>query len=304
MIFLLALFVQILHGALVLAAAPLTAGAVDGLAARFAGRAGPPLLLPWTNLVRLIGKTPIERETGSPILRFAPAVAFGATAAAASLVPSFSLGMALFPLADILVIVSLLAIARVALVLAALDAGAALPGLAAQQSSAASVPAEAALLLGVFGLALMGGNLNLNLIIAQRSDPGLLPPSAAVVALAALLALAVGDSVPRDPALDQSLTDTGLAVSQFAGWLRRLVWIDLVGALAVPFGLTAVPAPGDWMMGFAGWAVRLAVGIVGLAAVQAILGSLPARRSAELAAAAGLLALVAAALALVGTRMA
>ncbi|MFL5289071.1 MAG: NADH-quinone oxidoreductase subunit H [Rhodopila sp.] len=303
MIFLLALLMQILHGALMIAAAPLAAGAVDRLAARFAGCAGPPWLLPWTNLVRLTRKTPVERETGSPAMRFAPAVAFGATASAAALVPSFTLDMALFPLADMLVIVSLLAIARVAGVLSALDSGAALPGLAAQRNAAAAVPAEAALLVAVFALALMGGSLNLNAIIGQRGDPGLLPPAAAV-AVAALLALAVADSAPRDPALDQSLTDTGLAVLQFADWLRRLVWIDLIGALVVPFGLSAVPSPADWVTGFAGWAVRLGACIVGLAAAQTVLGTLPARRARELTMAAGLLALVAAVLVLTGTRMA
>jgi hypothetical protein len=304
MTFVLSLLVQILHGALMIIAAPLTAGAVDWLAARFAGRSGPPLLLPWTNLVRLSRKTPVERETGLPILRFAPAVAFGATASAAALVPSFTLSMALFPLADILVIVSLLTVARVAGVLAALDAGAALPGLAAQQNSAVAVPAEAALIVVAFALALMGGNFNLDLIILQQNDTSLVPAAAAAVALAALLALAAADSVQRDPALDQHLTDTALTVAQFTFWLRRLVWIDLIGVLVFPLGLDASAAPLDWAMGFAGWAVRLAVFLIGLASLQTLLGTLPARRARNLTAAAGLLALVATVLVLTGTRMA
>jgi formate hydrogenlyase subunit 4 len=304
MTFVLSLLVQILHGALVLTTAPLTAGAVDWLEARFAGRSGPPLLLPWTNLVRLSRKTPVERETGLPILRFAPAVAFGATASAAALVPSFTLSMALFPLADLLVIVSLLTVARVAGVLAALDAGAALPGLAAQQNSAVAVPAEAALIVVVFALALMGGSFNLDLIILRQNDTSLLPAAAAAVAFAALLALAAADSVQRDLALDQHLTDTALAVAQFTAWLRRLVWIDLIGALVFPLGLDASAAPLDWAMGFTGWAVRLAVCLIGLASLQAMLGTLPARRARDLTAAAGLLALVATALVLTGTRLA
>jgi formate hydrogenlyase subunit 4 len=304
MIIVVTLALQVLHAALMLAAAPLAAGALDWLVARFAGRAGPPLLLPWTNLVRLSRKTPIERETGLPALRFAPAAAFGATASAAALVPSFTLSMALFPLADILVIVSLLTAARIAGVLAALNDGAALPGLAAQQASAAAVPAEAALIVAVFALALMGGSFNLDLIIEQRTGTGLLPAAAASVVLAALVALAVADNVKREPLPDQHLTDMGLAVSQFAFWLRRLVWIDLIGALAFPVGLTASAAPLDWALGFAGWAVRLVAGILALAALQAMLGSLPARQARELAAAAGLLALVATLLVLTGTRMA
>lgn len=302
MIIVLTLVLQILHAALMLAAAPLAAGALDWLEARFAGRAGPPLLLPWASLVRLSRKTPIEREAGSPGLRYAPAAAFGATAAAAAMVPSFTLDMALFPLADILVIVSLLSVARVAEVLAALDAGAALPGLAAQQASAAAVPAEAALVVVVFALALMGGSFNLDLIIEQQA--GLPTAAAAWVALAALLALAAADDARRDPPLDQHLTDTGLAIAQFAAWLRRLVWIDLIGALVFPAGLAASAAPLDWALGFAGWAARLVAGILALAGLRALLGSLPARRARELAGAAGLLALVAALLVLTGTRMA
>jgi formate hydrogenlyase subunit 4 len=303
MIIVVTLVLQILHAALMLAAAPLAAGALDWLEARLAGHAGPPLLLPWASLVRLSRKTPIEQETGSPGLRYAPAAAFGATASAAALVPSFTLDMALFPLADILVIVSLLTIARVAEVLAALDAGAALPGLAAQQTSAAAVPAEAALIVAVFTLALIGGGFNLDLIIEQHIDAGL-APAAAWVALAALLALAAADTVQREPPLDQHLTDTGLAVSQFAAWLRRVVWIDLVGALVFPAGLSASAAPLDWALGFAGWAARLVAGILVLAGLRVLLGSLPARRARELAAAAGLLALIAALLVLTGTRMA
>jgi formate hydrogenlyase subunit 4 len=299
------LLLQLLHISLMLMAAPLSAGALDWLEARFAGRAGPPLLLPWRSLVRLSRKTPVDTDSGSVVLRFAPAACLGATVSAAALVPSFTAGMALSPLADILVVVSLLIIARIATMLAALDAGAPLPGLAAQQSSAAAVPAEAALVIIVFVLSLMGGSSNLNLIGLAQRDGGLVPANAAFVALAALLALALGDATAPDAALDQVLTGTGLAVSRLASWLRRLVWIDLIGAAFFPFGMgTAEAGPLDWAIGFACWGLRLAVFIVCLSGLRTLSGRMPARRIQDLSAVAALLALVAAVLVLTGTRMA
>ena len=104
-------------------------------------------------------------ESVSVVSQLAPALGLGATLAAAALVPSFTLGMALAPLADVLVIVSLMTVARVAAGLGALDSGAALPGLAAQTASATAVLAETALMLAVVTLALIGGSFNLDLIV-------------------------------------------------------------------------------------------------------------------------------------------
>ena len=136
MTFVLSLLSEILHIGLMIVAAPTVAGVLDWLDARLSGRSGPPILLPWRDLVRLSRKAPVTVESVSAVSRLAPALGLGATLSAAALVPSFTLGMALAPLADVLVIVSLLAVARVAAGLAALDSGAALPGLAAQNASA------------------------------------------------------------------------------------------------------------------------------------------------------------------------
>nr|WP_294510697.1 NADH-quinone oxidoreductase subunit H [uncultured Rhodopila sp.] len=302
---LLSLVAQILHVALMLAAAPLAAGGADWLEARFSGRSGASILLPWRDLVRLSRKTVAETDAGSPVLRFAPAAALGATIAAAALVPSFSRSMALSPLADILVIVSLLTVARVAMVLAALDAGAATPGLAAQQSSALAVPAEAALIIAVFAIALMAGGLNLDLAMGQMRDGGLGPAAASAVVLAALLALAVADDGFALSGLEQAETGNGVAVARLTGWLRRLVWIDLIGALFLPFGFaTAGAGPLEWSIGLACWGLKLAVFIPCLCAARLTAGRVAARRATELAAFAIMLAVIAAAMVLTSARMA
>jgi formate hydrogenlyase subunit 4 len=302
---LLSLVAQILHLGLMIAAAPLAAGVSGWLDARFTSRTGAPVMLPWRNLVRLSRKTPAETDSGSAVLHYAPVAALGITLSAAALAPSFSRSMALSPLADILVIASLLTSARVAMVLAALDQGESETGLAAQQSSALAVPAEAALILATFAIALMAGGFNLDLVMGQARDGGLSPVPAAALVLSALAAMALTDDGFALTGLDEAAAGKGLAMSRLTGWLRRLVWLDLIGALVLPFGYaTAGAGPLEWSIGLACWAVKLGVMIVFLAGVRALLGRITARRAAEVAAAAAMLALIAAVMVLASARMA
>ena len=299
---LLSLLAQIMHIVLMLAAAPTIAGALDWVSARLGGRTGPPLLLPWHDLARLWRKTPMAMESASVVSRLAPAVALGATLSAAALVPSFSLGMALAPLADVLVIVSLLALARIAGSLAALDCGAPLPALTAQSASAGAVLAEPALMLSVVSLALIGGNFNLDLIIAQQREGLLLPAAASAVALTAMLALLFAEASASDEGLQQMASGTDLAISRITVWLRRLVWIDLIGGLFLPIGMAGAGGfPLGWLIGLACWAAKLAAFTVGLSAVQTVLGRVPRRGLSDLVGVAALLALLATIMVLAST---
>ena len=290
----LSLFAQLLHIALMIAAAPTVAGVIDWLDARLSGRSGPPVLLPWRDLLRLSRKTPMTIESVSIASRLTPALALGATLSAAALVPSFTLGMALSPLADVLVIVSLLTVARVAEALFALDSGAALPGLAAQTASARAVLAEPALMLAMVTLALMGGRLNLGLIIGQQREGLLLPAAASSVVMTAMLALVFAEASVPAGGLEEMASGTGLATMRMTAWLRRLVWIDLIGGLFLPVGMAAVDAgPLAWLVGLVAWGIKLGAFILGLCAIQTILGRVPHRRLPDLIGVAALLALLA-----------
>jgi formate hydrogenlyase subunit 4 len=290
----LSLVAQILHIGLMLVAAPTVAGTANWFQARLSGRSGPPVLLPWRDLVRLGRKTPMTVESVSIVSRLAPALGLGATLSAAALVPSFTLGMALSPLADVLVIVSLLTVARIAAGMAALDSGAALPGLAGQDASARAVLAEPALMLAVVTLALMGGSFNLNLIIGQQREGFLLPAAASAVALTAMLVLAFTDAGAPAEALDDMFGGTDLAVCRMTGWLRRLVWIDLIGGLFLPIGM-ANTSGGllAWLIGLAAWGVKLVAFTLGLTVIQTATGQLRGHRLPDLIGVAALLALLA-----------
>lgn len=298
----LALLAQIMHIVLMLVTAPTVAGVLGWLDARLSGRTGPPVLLPWRDLVRLWRKTPAAVESVSVASRLAPALGLGATLSAAALVPSFSLGMALAPLADVLVIVSLLTLARMASGLAALDCGSALPALAAQGASARAVLAEPALMLAVVSLALIGGNFNLDLIIGQQREGLLLPAAASAVTLTAMLALVFAEASATEGGLEQMVGGTDLLISRMTFWLRRLVWIDLIGGLFLPVGMAAADSfPLAWLIGLATWAVKLAAFIVGLSAIQTMLGRVPRRSLPDLIGVAALLALLATIMVLANT---
>ncbi len=295
----LSLLAQALHLLLMMIVAPTAAGAADWLEARFAKRAGPPVLLAWRDLVRLSRKTSVQFEGMSVVSVIAPKVCLGATVSAAVLVPSFTLGMALSPLADLLVVISLMIVARLARAIAALDCGAALPGLAAQQDSAMAVLAEPALMLFAFTMALMAGSFNLEAIMIQQHDGLLAPTAAAALALTVLLALAFVDCEVGQSASDQMLGGTDLALSQLAAWLRRLVWIDLIGGLFLPMGIaTADAGLLSWLIGLVCWLVKVIVFTLGLAALRTFMARISRRRMLDLAGMAALLALLATIMAL------
>lgn len=291
------LLAQILHILLVLAAAPTVAGVLHRASAMLSGRAGASVITPWRDLARLCRKTAMEQETTTAIGRFAPAVSLAATVVCACLVPSFALGMTLSPMADVVTVVSLLVLARVALALAVFDAGAALPGLGQQGASALAVIAEPALMLAVVALGVMAGTFDINGIAAQQHDGILLPATSSAVAFAAMLVLFL--AATEDSLAETVFAGTDLAMVLLSAWLRRLVWIGLIGTLLLPVGIAPAGAnPMAWLLGLAVWALKVCLGVMGLILMRQLAGRLSRRIRPQLVTVAALLALLAVAMAL------
>ena len=106
------LLAQLLHAGLVLALAPVLIGFVRFIKARLMGRRGPPLLQPWRDILKLLRKRPVLAEGATAITQATPYIACAATFLAACLVPGFAQGMVLAPMADLLLLAGLLALAR------------------------------------------------------------------------------------------------------------------------------------------------------------------------------------------------
>src|ERR1035438_6128699 len=113
----------ILRLAVWLALAPLLPGILNKTKAWVAGRRGPPVLQLYYDLARLWRKSVVLSTLASPGFIAGPAVAWVALAAAALLVPLGPAGGALSFKGDVLLLVYLLAAARVCTAWAALEAG-------------------------------------------------------------------------------------------------------------------------------------------------------------------------------------
>ncbi len=305
---LLALLALVIHVVLVLAAAPVIAGLIPFLQARFSGLSGPPLLQPWRDLLRLARKVPVLPESASELFAAAPAFVLAATGAAALLVPSFATGMLTAPGSDLLVIGGLLMAARAALVLAALDAGTAPGGMAAGREIGLAALAEPALLLVILVVAGTGGTTNLDIAAATLRDAPLAPhvPLALAMPALTLVALALNAGRGSGPAGEAALTaefsGRHLAALEFSRALRLVIWFNLIGALACPFGMA--PLEGGlvaWVAGLVLWGVKMLVLAVALALVEAMLGPAIRARLPGLLGFALLLGLLAAAFLFAGT---
>ena len=285
------------HVTLLLVLAPTLTGCLRWTKARLTGRAGPPPLQPWRDLLRLARKQPALAENASWLFRAAPATAFAATLAAAALVPGFALGMATAPLADLLTIIGLLALARCTLVLAGLDIGTSFGGIGGSRAMTLSTLAEPVLLLVIFTLALLAGTTNLDAIALALRDgtAGSLVPLGLALPAVLLVALVENGRAPADNRA--ALAETGmqheallaeysarhLALLEATAALNLLVWLDLIAAIFAPFG-TATPDSGSlvWLLALPLWGLKLGLLAGALALFEAGLAGMRVFRVAEL----------------------
>lgn len=255
----------VLH-ALLMAPAAL---AIDGLLrlvqAWCLGRPAPPFFQPWRDLVRLWRKPGVVPARASFVFSAAPAVSLATTAAAALLVPSFTLGMASAGAADLIVIAGLMMASRAAIALAAHDAAAPPVILAAARRLTSRLGAEPVLLLTALAAVLStgGGNLDAMATALRDGAPGL-RFGGGVLGLA-LLGLAALEPVPAPPIF----SGRPLALVVTASHIRMMTALSLAAAIGLPIGLAqagsgAVPA----LLGLACWALKLAL----LAALAAAAG--------------------------------
>src|SRR6185437_8650032 len=99
-------FVFIALVVLLLALAPAVTGLIRKMKARLQRRIGPPIVQPYRDLRRLLGKEVVLAENASWLFRVAPYLIFAATWVAAALVPTFETGLLFSWSGDLIAIVA------------------------------------------------------------------------------------------------------------------------------------------------------------------------------------------------------
>ena len=133
--------------------APLLLGIINRTKAMFAGRVGQPLLQPYFDLWKLLGKGSVYSRTTTWVFRAGPMIGLASMLIATTLLPFGSCPAPLgFP-GDLILLAYLLGLARLFTVLAALDTGSPFEGMGASREMLFSALAEPALLLGLAAVA-------------------------------------------------------------------------------------------------------------------------------------------------------
>jgi formate hydrogenlyase subunit 4 len=293
---------------IVLLMAPLLTGVVRKVKARMLRRAGPPVIQPYRDLVRLMRKEVVLADSASWLFRVIPYLIFAATWVAASLVPTFRTGLLFSWSADLIAIIALLGSARFALALAGLDVGTSFGGIGSSREVMIASLAEPAMIMVVFTLALVVGSTQLSTMAGFMESPAVGLRVSLGLALIALIMVAIAENarIPVDnPATHLELTmvheamvleysGRHLALIELSAALKLLLYISLIACVFAPWGLATPSAGiGALAVGVLAYLGKLAVGGFLLAVFETSIAKMRVFRVPEFLGAALMLGLLA-----------
>lgn len=246
-----------LHGLMVLVMPILMVGLVNRTKSLWAGRKGPGLLQSGWDLLRLLRKQPVYSTVITPLFRAGAWVVLVASLLAALIAPLFGDVAPLQFDHDFIVFAYSLGLARLFLMLSALDVGSSFEGMGAAREASFTAFIEPALFLLIGSASLATGQTSFAGLIGQwhqaASFPWLVVPAVAVLFV---LLQAEAARVPVDDPLTHLeltmvhevmiLDHSGpeLAAMQFAAALKMTIYAGLIAALMNPFDLQAQPLAG------------------------------------------------------------
>ncbi|MCL5264832.1 MAG: NADH-quinone oxidoreductase subunit H [Chloroflexi bacterium] len=257
---------------LALAVAPLLNGVIKKSKAGWQNRCGPGVLQPWFDIWKYLGRESVVSEHASWLFRLAPYVYFGAHLAAAGMVPMVLVGSPLAGMGDVIVLVGLLALARFALALAALDTASNFGGMGTSRELAFASLVEPALFLALFSLAIPVGSTALGALVG---DGGVTVARLLALGVFFIVAVAETGRIPvdnPDTHLELTMAHEGMLL-EYSGrplglllWgthIKQLVILSLLAALFFPWGIASDPSAASLAVGMLTYLAKL--GLLGLA---------------------------------------
>lgn len=263
------------HVLAVLALPILLVGLVNRTKSWWGGRRGPKLTQSLWDLLRLCAKQPVVSTVTTPLFRAGPWVVLAASLLAAQIAPMFGAYAPLQFGNDYIVFAYVLGLARIFLMLSAMDVGSSFEGMGTAREASFTVFIEPALFLLVGTAALATGQSSFAGAIGKfhgsASYPWLVVP--AVLVLFVLLQAEAARVPVDDPLTHLELTmihevmvldhsGPELAAMQYAAALKMSMYAGLIAALLNPVDARSAPALAVAVSLLLTAAVAVAVGCV------------------------------------------
>ena len=275
----------LVHWAFILSMPILLVGLVNRTKSWWVGRKGPRLLQSAYDLWRLLGKRPVVSTTASPLFRAGAYVVLICGLLAASMIPLLGQFAPLQFSHDFVVVAYTLGLARIVLMISAMDVGSSFEGMGAAREASFATFAEPALFLLIGTASAATGMTSFADLIGHLHHT---PHYAIIVAplTIALLILLQAEAarIPvDDPMTHLELTmihevmildhsGPELAAMQYAAALKMTLYTGLIAALINPFNPLADPVAGVLVS----LALMLTVAIV-VGCIESLSARLPMR---------------------------
>ena len=249
-----AIFLQLLQSLMLVALAPIFLGWTNQNRAWLNNRKGAGVLQPFRLLHKLFLKDSLVAENASPIFRITPYIYFCSMCLITAIIPVLSISLPFAPVADVIALVGLFALARIFLALAAMDIGTAFGSMGARREMLVAFLTEPAMLMVFFNIALISQSTVLATIVSTTLTNVLtLNASLAFAAVAfAMVLLAENARIPIDnPTTHLELTmiheamileysGRHLALIEWGSSLKLLNYFAIGIAIFFPWGITTV----------------------------------------------------------------
>lgn len=232
---------------IVLLAAPLAQGVLRKVTARIQSRQGPPVLQPYFDLLKLLGKEDIEAGEIPVMQRFVSWLSLASVLAVAALVP-MGFGTSMNVAGDVLLLVYLLTLCSVCTLLAGLAAGSTYSLLGISREMMTMITLEPLFAVAVIIGAIHAHSLRLDAVLSGSAYFG--APWSGILMLAIMLLAfqAFVQRVPFDVAEAETELMEGplmeysgpkLALFKYAQMIKLIIYAALFVGLFAPWGSNA-----------------------------------------------------------------
>lgn len=213
-------------------------GVINKVKALLQTRVGAPILQPFYDMAKFLGKGETISETASWVFVWSPRIGLAIAFMAAVLVPwsGLLLPASWVPATNLLLVLYLLSMSKFLGMLAAMDTGSAFGGLGASREATITVLVEPALLIGLGTLAVGAGSMDLATIYTQPIHPivaALIGTALLIAALAELSRMPVDDPTTHleltmvHEAMILENSGRNLALVEYAVALRSCIYFGL-----------------------------------------------------------------------------